>query len=192
VAPVGADIAVIALGITGCCAAASRVVSGDSFTEAWAQVVVRLSVLLPLTIVVSVPLALALTDALYLILVVGWLAFAGLSIPVSMLEDSPESDTWFGRLGYSLHRAVDLARAEYLHALGVAATLGLVWMYLGRVLAQALVGFAESGGFAAFVLAQVVLAPFFFLGLSVLYFEQRARAAGRRPEGAARRARSDT
>jgi hypothetical protein len=175
-APVGADLAVVSLALTGCYAAAARLASGDRFGEAWAQVALRSPVLLVLTIVVSVPLALALTDYLLLILVVAWLALVGFSIPVAMLERDPESTSWFGRLGYALFRSVSLARVEYLHALGVAAALALVYVLFGRILAQALIGFAETGGFAAFLVVQVVLAPFFFLGLAVLYFEQRARA----------------
>ena len=47
-------------------------------------------------------------------------------------------------------------------------------------------GFADNGGLAATTLVQIVLAPFFFLGLSVLYFEQKARALYPRPAEAER------
>jgi hypothetical protein len=40
-----------------------------------------------------------------------------------------------------------------------------------------LTGFADNGNLAATVIANGVLGPFFFLGLSVLYFEQKARIA---------------
>jgi hypothetical protein len=43
------------------------------------------------------------------------------------------------------------------------------------VLAGTLIGFAENGRVVAAAIAQVVLAPVFYLGLSVLYFEQRVR-----------------
>ena len=39
------------------------------------------------------------------------------------------------------------------------------------------ISFADNATRIAIAIVQVVLAPFFFLGLSVLYFEQRARAA---------------
>src|SRR5918992_969477 len=94
VVPVGIDLVLVALGLVGCYAAAARIAAGDSFAEAWSQVIVRLPVLL----------------------------------------------------------------------------------LLGRVLGAALVGFAENGGFVAFLIVQALLGPFFFLGLSVLYFEQTARA----------------
>jgi hypothetical protein len=47
---------------------------------------------------------------------------------------------------------------------------------LGIVLATALVGFAENGREIAVAISQVLLAPVFFFGLSVLYYEQKVRA----------------
>jgi hypothetical protein len=170
------QIAVIALAFTCSYAVAARVVAGDPAAEAWAQVGLRAPVLLVLTLVVSVPFVLGQIDPLLLIFGVAWLALVGLSIPVAMLERDPQQDSWYGRIGYSLYRAVDLARAEYLHALGIAAALVLVYLLLGPVLAVLLAGFADNGSLAATMIANGVLGPFFFLGLSVLYFEQRARA----------------
>jgi hypothetical protein len=121
------------------------------------------------------------------LLVVGalWIALMGFAIPVAMLERDPEVKNTFDRIAYSLLRSIRLARAEYLHALGVIAALLIIYLLLGIVLAQALVGFAENGEVIAAAIVQVVLAPFFFLGLSVLYFEQRARAAVSSPPEAA-------
>ena len=175
VVPIGIDLVLVALGLVGCYAAAARIAAGDSFAEAWSQVIVRLPVLLVLGLVVAIPLALALADIILILLVVAWIAFAGFSVPVAMLERE-ERGTWYGEIGHALFRAMTLARAEYLHALGVAAVLAIVWLLLGRVLGAALVGFAENGGFVAFLIVQALLGPFFFLGLSVLYFEQTARA----------------
>jgi hypothetical protein len=89
------------------------------------------------------------------------------------------------RIAFSLLRSIRLARAEYLHALGVIAALIIIYLVLGIVLGVGLVGFADNAGLVAATLVQVVLAPFFFLGLSVLYFEQRARAAVSSPRQAA-------
>jgi hypothetical protein len=103
------------------------------------------------------------------------------SIPVAMLEQGPEARSWFERISFALSRSVSLARAEYLHAVGIAAALVLLYVVLGIVLAAALVGFAENGREVAVAIAQVILAPVFFLGLSVLYFEQKVRALSSRP-----------
>ena len=61
--------------------------------------------------------------------------------------------------------------------LGVSAALVLAYALLGPVLAVLLSGFADNGSLAATVIASAVIGPFFFLGLSVLYFEQKARIA---------------
>jgi len=171
------QVLILALAFTGAFGAAARLVSGDHFVEAWAQVGVRLPVLLVLTFVVSVPFVLGRIDPILLLFAVAWLAFSGFSIPAVMIERDPEAPGPLGRLANALSRSVRLARVEYLHALGVTAALVIVYLLLGPLLREALRGFADNTRLVAALLVEVVLAPFFFLGLSVLYFEQRARAA---------------
>jgi hypothetical protein len=175
-----ARIALLAVAFTAAYAAAARLAAGDQFREAWAQTAVRAPVLLVLTIAVSVPFALGRFDPILLFASVFWLALTGFAIPVTMLEPDPGAEGRLARLGYSMQRSVSLARAHYLHAAGVIAALVLVYIVLGDLLARALTGFADSDVSGAFLLVQVVLAPFFFLGLVVLYFEQRARALSSR------------
>jgi hypothetical protein len=148
-------------------------------------VFVRAPTLLVLTFVVAVPVVIAIPFLFLLVVGALWIALMGFAIPVAMLERDPEVKNTFDRIAYSLLRSIRLARAEYLHALGVIAALLIIYLLLGIVLAQALVGFAENGEVIAAAIVQVVLAPFFFLGLSVLYFEQRARAAVSSPPEAA-------
>jgi hypothetical protein len=181
VTPTAVDIVIIALAFTGSYAAAARVAAGDPLAEAWAQTGLRLSTLLVLALVVAVPFALAVTQLFLFVLAVAWLGLMGFSIPVAMLEQDPQAKTWFDRLGYTLFRSVSLARAEYLHAMGITAALVIVYVVLGIVLAATLVGFADNGRAVAVAIAQVILAPLFFLGLSVLYFEQKVRALSSRP-----------
>jgi hypothetical protein len=179
------DVLLIALAFTLIYGAAARLVSGDTFAEAWAQVGLRAPVLLLFTFIVAVPAVIALTYLFLLVVGALWVALMGFTIPVAMLERDPEVKNAFDRIAYSLLRSMRLARAEYLHALGVIAALIIIYLVLGIVLGVALVGFADNGRVIAAALVQVVLAPFFFLGLSVLYFEQRARAAvSSRPEAA--------
>lgn len=168
-------IAIVAPAFTVSYAVAARLALGDPAAEAWAQAGVRAPVLAPLTIIVSVPFVLGIVDVLILFFSVAWLAFVGLAIPVAMIERAPEETSWFGRIGFALTRATDLARFEFLHVLGVSAALVLIYALLGPLLAVLLTGFADNGSRAASVIANGVLGPFFFLGLSVLYFEQRAR-----------------
>jgi hypothetical protein len=170
-------VTVSAVAFTAAYSASARIVAGDRFLEACAQVGLRVPILLVLTVVVSVPFVLGQIDPVLVLFTVAWLAFVGFSIPVAMLEPDPEGDVWYRRLGFSLYRSVDLARVEYLHALGIVAAFVIAYVLLVPVLAALLVGFGENGRFTAFVIAYGVVGPFFFLGLSVLYFEQKARAA---------------
>ncbi len=176
-----AGITVISLVITGAWAAATRIVGGDTFGEAWGQVAVRAPVLLVLTVVATLPFALAVSQLFLVVFAVGWLALTGFSIPVAAMERDADPDQGLlHRLGFILRRTLVLARAEYFHAAGVIAALVIIYLLLGIVLVGALRGFAENGDVVAVALAQIVLGPFFFLGLAVLYFEQRARPVSSR------------
>jgi hypothetical protein len=179
--PTVLDVAILALAFTLSYAAAARVTAGDPLVEAFAQTGLHVPVLLVLTLVVAVPFVLAVTQLFLVVLGVAWLGLMCFSIPVAMLEQDPEARNWFDRIGFALSRSVALARVEYLHAVGIGAALVLLYVVLGIVLAGALIGFAENGREIAVAIAQVVLAPVFFLGLSVLYFEQKVRALSSRP-----------
>jgi hypothetical protein len=96
-----------------------------------------------------------------------WLALVGLAVPAALVE----------RRGYAdaLRRGVQLARADYIHALGSLATLAITIFLTGLVVFFSI---REGSGQAlriAAVLALVVLAPVFVLGAAVLYVDQAAR-----------------
>ena len=170
-----AGIPVVALSITAAWAIAVRVAIGDSFGEACAQAAVRGPALLVIAVVAAVPFAVALSQLYLVLIAVAWLALLGFAIPVAVVEQPPD-DRFVHRVGFALHRSLDLAKAEYLHAVGVVAALVMGVFVVGVVLFGSLRGFADNGDLAAGAITQVVLAPFFFLGLSVLYFDQRGRA----------------
>jgi len=175
----------IAVAVTVGWAGATRVVAGDGLLEALGQVVVRAPLLLVFTVVATLPFALILTQnvvvtfAIHILFAVAWLAATGFAIPVAMVERAPEDERGMHLLGWVLRRSLSLARAEYVHAVGVIAALAIVYALLYVVLFGALRGFAEQVEEIAAALAQAVLAPFLFLGLAVLYFEQRARVSSR-------------
>jgi hypothetical protein len=181
VAPLALDIVIVAVVFTASYAAAARLTAGDPFREAWAQAGLRAPILAVLAVVVAVPFAVAVTQLFLLVPAVAWLGLMGFSIPVAMLEQDPQAMNLFERVGFTLSRSFTLARVELLHAIGIAAALFLVDVVLGIVLASALVGFADNGREIAIAIAQVLLAPLFFIGLSVLYFEQKVRALSSRP-----------
>ena len=176
VTPALLNIALLALAFTATYAAAARVAAGDGLFEAWAQAGLRLPTLLVLSIVVAVPFALGVSQLYLLIPSVAWLAFTGFSIPVAVLETDPSAKSWFDRLSFTLYRSTSLVRVESLHVVGVIAAFVIVEIVLGIPLAAGLAGFGDNGREIAIALTQAILAPLFFLGLSVLYFEQNARA----------------
>jgi hypothetical protein len=96
-----------------------------------------------------------------------WLAGLGLVVPVLLVEP----------LGVraSFRRAWQLARADYVHALGSLATLAIVVILTQSVLAFLLRGAAGAALETAFALANVVISPLLFLGASLLYVDQAAR-----------------
>jgi hypothetical protein len=175
-------VAIVAPAFTVCYAVAARVTLGDPAAEAWAQAGLRAPVLAPLTVIVSLPFVLGIVDVLILLFSVAWLAFVGLAIPVAMIERAPKGTSWFGQIGYSVTRATDLARVEFLHVLGISAALTVIYALFGPLLGVLLTGFADNGSIAARAISNAVLGPFFFVGLSVLYFEQRARALSSPPK----------
>jgi hypothetical protein len=77
------------------------------------------------------------------------------------------------RAGFA--RAWQLARADFVHALGSLATLAIVVILTQSVLAFLLRGNANLALESAFVLANIVLSPLLFLGTSLLYVDQEAR-----------------
>ena len=156
---------------------AVRLVAGDTFREAWAQVLVRFPAILLLAAVVGLPFALAGYLSLLFILVAFWLGLTVFAVPAAMVEQTRASGGTFQVVTYALERTLALSKVDYLHATGVVAALLIINVLFGVLLAGLLIGFADNATRIAIAIVQVVLAPFFFIGLSVLYFEQRARAA---------------
>lgn len=101
------------------------------------------------------------------LLVLGWLAFVGLSVPAALVE----------RRGFvdSLRRGMQLGRVDYVHALGSLATLVITIFLTGLVLFFALREASDQALRVAGLLALLVLAPVFMLGAAVLYLDQSAR-----------------
>lgn len=96
-----------------------------------------------------------------------WLAALGLVVPVLVVEEIP--------LAAAFARAWRLARADYLHAFGSLAALGIVVFLTQAVLAFILRGFGGAAVSTAFFLANVVVSPLLFIGAALLYVDQAAR-----------------
>lgn len=96
-----------------------------------------------------------------------WLAALGLVVPVLVVED--------GRVADAFRRAWQLARADFVHALGSLFTLAVVVVLSQSVLVFVLRGFGDAGVSTALFLASVVLSPLLFVGAALLYVDQAAR-----------------
>src|SRR5437016_6030802 len=97
-----------------------------------------------------------------------WLALLGLVVPVLLVEGPG--------FRMSIRRAVELARADYVHALGGLATLVIVVFLSQAVLFFLLRGAGEAAVAVAGFLANLVISPILFLGAALLYEDQAARA----------------
>jgi hypothetical protein len=96
-----------------------------------------------------------------------WLAAVGLVVPVALIEGTGVRET--------VVRALRLARADYVHALGSVATLVIVGLLTALVLFFLLRGQGEATLATAAFLSVVVISPMLFLGGALLYFDQAAR-----------------
>jgi hypothetical protein len=98
-----------------------------------------------------------------------WFALFGLAVPAAVIERL--------ELKPALRRALELARADYTHALGSLAAAAIVVLVSAGVLQFLLVQFGETAsGLAAFI-AVLLLSPLLLLTTSMLYFDQAARTA---------------
>lgn len=143
----------------GSYAVASAVATGKRAT--------RISLLL--AVLVSLPFLLQRTFVLpgFDLPVLAVFALTGLAVPAAVAE----------RLGLwaSIRRGVQLARADYIHALGSLATLVIVIFLTGLVLFFLLQDFGDSTIRVAAFLALLVLSPLYLLGAGLLYVDQAAR-----------------
>jgi hypothetical protein len=102
-----------------------------------------------------------------------WLAFIGLVVPVAVIE----------RTGFraAFGRATELARADYVHALGSLATLVILYVLTRLVLILLLRESGDQTERIAIFLADLVISPLLFLGAALLYFDQAARVRSAKP-----------
>ena len=103
----------------------------------------------------------------FAILSVAWLALVGLVVPVVMIEDAPFRRAW--------RRAIELCRADYVHAIGSLATLVIVFVLSRIALAFLLREQADNTIRVAVFVADLIVSPLLFLGGALLYFDQAAR-----------------
>ena len=96
-----------------------------------------------------------------------WLAAVGLVVPVLLVEQLSARA--------AVARAWQLARADFVHALGTLATLAIVVFLTQTVLLFLLRGAGGAALSTALFLANAVISPLLFVGAALLYVDQKAR-----------------
>jgi hypothetical protein len=104
---------------------------------------------------------------LFILPALAWLAAVGLVVPVLLVEQPA--------VRAALARAWQLARADFVHALGTLATLAIVVFLTQTVLLFLLRGAAAAALDTALFLANAVISPLLFVGAALLYLDQVAR-----------------
>ncbi|MBA2462619.1 MAG: hypothetical protein H0V45_12775 [Actinobacteria bacterium] len=109
----------------------------------------------------------AFLSLVYVLPAVAWLALVGLVVPVLVIERLPVRPAF--------RRALQLGRADYLHAFGSLATLVILFGLVKLTLVLLLRDLGDSEERVALALADVVVSPLLFLGGALLYVDQTAR-----------------
>jgi len=104
---------------------------------------------------------------LFVLPALAWFALVGLAVPAAVVER--------GELTQSLRRALQLARADFVHALGSLAAAVIVVLVSAGVLHYLLVQFGDTAAGVAAFIAVLLLAPLLLLAAALLYFDQEAR-----------------
>ena len=108
----------------------------------------------------------AFLTLLFVLPAVAWLALVGLVVPVLVLERPG--------VGAAFRRAIQLGRADYVHALGSLATLAMLFGLVKLTLVLLLRDLGDLGERAALGLGDLVMSPLLFLGGALLYVDQAA------------------
>ena len=176
--PLVGSIALVAVAFVACFAASVAVASGWSRQETRRRLGNAWVALAGLVVIVGLPATLGRIDALFLILAIIWLALTGFAIPIVMREQREERRVGMRGMLTALKRSLALSQVAFFHAIGVVLILYVVTVLITSLLAGALGNFGDQSELAAFVISRAVLVPIVFVGLTVLYLEQRHRWLG--------------
>jgi hypothetical protein len=100
-----------------------------------------------------------------------WLAFAGLAVPVAVIERVP--------LRVAIGRGIALGRADYWHSLGSLAALVVVVGATSLLLSLLIHTGSDQAARVALFIGNLVVSPLVFLGGALLYYDQAARVKAR-------------
>jgi hypothetical protein len=155
VVAVAGSVVISACYVAACRIAAGRPLQGSILTAFLAGVVVSL----PLPVLIG----------LFYLPGLAWFALVGLAVPAALFESRS--------LGAAFRRGIQLAKADYAHALGSLAAVTIVAVVSAGALSFLLVQFGDTTrGIGAFV-ALLFLSPLLLLAPAILYYDQEARVA---------------
>jgi hypothetical protein len=174
--PTALGIAIVAAAFVVCFVATVCVASGWSFPDARVQAGNAVGALAGLVIIIGVPQSLGRVDVFFVLVAILWLAVTSSAIPTVMLEQRIGHPVKLPGMFIALRRALSLAQLAFWHALAVVFILFVVTLLITSVLGAALASFGDQSELAALVISRAVLIPVMFIGLVVLYLDQRARA----------------
>ena len=153
-----AFVVLFALIASLCLIVANRIASDrPQLGSSWVALAAGVVVFLPLPVLVAI---------FYLPGLI-WFAFLGFAVPAVMFESRG--------LGSAFRRAIQLARADYAHALGSLAAVTIVALISAGVMSYLLVQFGDQARGAAAFIAVLLLSPLLFLAAALLYEDQVAR-----------------
>lgn len=153
-----AFVVLFALIASLCLIVANRIASDrPQRGSSWVALAAGILVFLPLPVLVAI---------FYLPGLI-WFAFLGFAVPAAMFESKG--------LAGAFRRAIQLARADYAHALGSLAAVTIVALISAGVLSYLLVQFGDQARGAAAFIAVLLLSPLLFLAAALLYEDQVAR-----------------
>ena len=153
-----AFVVLFALIASLCLIVANRIASDrPQRGSSWVALAAGILVFLPLPVLVAI---------FYLPGLI-WFAFLGFAVPAAMFESRG--------LAGAFRRAIQLARADYAHALGSLAAVTIVALISAGVLSYLLVQFGDQARGAAAFIAVLLLSPLLFLAAALLYEDQVAR-----------------
>ena len=173
--PLAVGLLIVATAFIACFAVTTAVASGWSKETAIERIRNGAPALLGLVLIVGVPATLGRVDALFTLLAILWLAISAFAVPIVICEQREGRPVALTGVLTALKRSLNLSQAGFLHALVVIFILYVVTVLITSVLAAALGSFGDQGEFAAFVISRAVLVPIVFVGLTVLYLDQRQR-----------------
>lgn len=176
--PLAAGLAIVALAFVFCFAVTVAVTGGWSREESIARLRNGAGVLVLLAVIVGLPATLGRVDALFTLIAILWLSIVGFSIPIVIREQRGSDPVTMRGMTTALRRSVAFSQVAFLHAIGVVLILYLVTVLITSILAVALGSFGDQSELAAFVIARAVLVPILFIGMTVLYLDQRERLLG--------------